>query len=68
MTSELERTGCLAGASALWSLWPGYLERVVPIYTQAPERYRAVFPDACIRLRAERRVVASVMPTLPWRT
>ena len=25
MASELERAGCLTGASALWSLWPGYL-------------------------------------------
>lgn len=26
MTSELERAGCLQGASALWLMWPGYLE------------------------------------------
>ena len=27
MAPELERVGCLAGASAVWSMWPGYLER-----------------------------------------
>lgn len=25
MASELEQAGCLAGASAVWSMWPGYL-------------------------------------------
>jgi ribonuclease J len=25
MATELERAGCLTGASALWSMWPGYL-------------------------------------------
>jgi ribonuclease J len=27
MLAELERAECLAGAEALWSMWPGYLER-----------------------------------------
>lgn len=27
MRHDLERAGCLAGAAAVWSLWPGYLER-----------------------------------------
>jgi ribonuclease J len=27
MLAELERADCLAGAEALWSMWPGYLER-----------------------------------------
>jgi ribonuclease J len=27
MLAELDRTECLAGAEALWSMWPGYLER-----------------------------------------
>ncbi len=27
MSAELARAKCLAGASALWSMWPGYLER-----------------------------------------
>ena len=27
MASELERAKCLEGASALWSLWPGYLDQ-----------------------------------------
>ena len=26
MTGELERIGCLAGARAVWSMWPGYLK------------------------------------------
>ena len=26
MASELEATGCLDGAGALWSMWPGYLD------------------------------------------
>lgn len=26
MAGELERPGCLAGASALWLMWPGYLQ------------------------------------------
>jgi ribonuclease J len=25
MGRELERAGCLDGASAIWSMWPGYL-------------------------------------------
>lgn len=27
MTRELERADCLAGAHAVWSLWPGYLDQ-----------------------------------------
>ncbi len=27
MADELERAGCLDGASVLWALWPGYLDR-----------------------------------------
>lgn len=27
MSHELDRAGCTAGAGAVWSLWPGYLER-----------------------------------------
>jgi len=27
MANELHRAGCLEGASALWSLWPGYLDQ-----------------------------------------
>lgn len=27
MRADLERAGCLAGAGALWSTWPGYLAR-----------------------------------------
>ena len=27
MTRELERADCLAGAQAVWSLWPGYLDQ-----------------------------------------
>jgi len=27
MMREIERTGCLDGAVAVWSLWPGYLEQ-----------------------------------------
>lgn len=27
MLAELERADCLAGAEALWSMWPGYLEQ-----------------------------------------
>lgn len=26
MASELQRAGCLAGSSALWSMWHGYLD------------------------------------------
>jgi ribonuclease J len=25
MRADMERAGCLAGAGALWSMWPGYL-------------------------------------------
>lgn len=28
MAAELERAGCLNGAGALWSMWPGYLNQV----------------------------------------
>ena len=27
MARDLERAGCLDGASAVWSMWPGYLDR-----------------------------------------
>ncbi len=27
MMSEIEKAGCLSGACALWSMWPGYLEQ-----------------------------------------
>ncbi len=27
MSRDLERAGCLAGAHAVWSMWPGYLEQ-----------------------------------------
>lgn len=27
MCAEIERAGCLDGAGALWSMWPGYLEQ-----------------------------------------
>jgi ribonuclease J len=27
MMSEIERAECLSGASGVWSMWPGYLER-----------------------------------------
>ena len=26
MANELEKTNCLEGASAIWSMWPGYLQ------------------------------------------
>jgi len=26
MAAELDRAGCLAGAQAIWSMWPGYLD------------------------------------------
>lgn len=28
MLGELERGGCLGGAEAVWSMWPGYLDRL----------------------------------------
>ena len=85
MARDLERAGCLDGASAVWSMWPGYLhqsagenlqrffrrhdislsvihasghgttedlqrlataisaERIVPIHTEAPERFSDLF-------------------------
>jgi len=27
MIKEIERAGCLEGATAVWSMWPGYLEQ-----------------------------------------
>ena len=90
MTRELERAGCLGGAVAVWSMWPGYLDQpsgvrlrtwlerhqiplhyihgsghasvedlqklasavdadqVVPIHTEAPDRYRELFDRVAI--------------------
>ncbi len=27
MATDLERADCLSGAQAIWSMWPGYLQR-----------------------------------------
>ncbi len=35
MLSELAAAGCLAGAAAIWSMWPGYLERPSGARTKA---------------------------------
>jgi ribonuclease J len=43
MAQELERDGCLKGASAVWSMWPGYLE-------QGEDRYKEMLKQLDIPL------------------
>ena len=44
MARELERAGCLDGATAIWSMWPGYLDG------EAGDKTRRIFDRADIPL------------------